>query len=74
MPPGHLDKISSEIDTSQCAVCIELTAKLNTLYMLLMFILQSGRTPLKAACEGGHSVTAQLLIEKGADLDKQDRV
>ena len=27
-----------------------------------------------AACEGGHSETAQLLIEKGADLEKQDQV
>ena len=27
-----------------------------------------------AACEGGHSTTAQLLIEKGAGLDKQDEV
>ena len=27
-----------------------------------------------AACEGGHSATAQLLIEKGADLNKQDQV
>ena len=42
--------------------------------MLLMFILQERRTPLIAACEGGHSKTAQLLIEKGADLNKQDEV
>ena len=39
-----------------------------------MFILQIGRTPLIAACKGGHSKTAQLLIEKGADLNKQDKV
>ena len=42
--------------------------------ILSMFIFQSGRTPLIAACKGGHSATAQLLLEKGADLDKQDRV
>ena len=42
--------------------------------MLSMFIFQQKRTPLIAACEGGHSATAQLLIEKGADLKKQDRV
>ena len=32
------------------------------------------RKDTKAACEGGHSTTAQLLIEKGADLNKQDIV
>ena len=42
--------------------------------MLPMFILQSGKTPLIAACERGHSETAQLFIEKGADLNKQDNV
>ena len=31
-------------------------------------------TPLIAACKGGHSATAQLLIEEGADLDKQDYI
>ena len=45
-----------------------------TLYILSMFNFQSGRTPLIAACEGGHSATAQLLIEKGADLSKQGNV
>ena len=30
-----------------------------------------GNTPLLAACERGDSNTAQLLIEKGADLSKQ---
>ena len=39
-----------------------------------MFTFQRGWTPLLAACEGGHSATAQSLIEKGADLNKQDRV
>ena len=39
-----------------------------------MFIFQMGRTPLRAACGRGHSATAQLLIEKGADLNKQDYV
>ena len=33
-----------------------------------------GMTPLIAACEGGHSTTAQLSIEEGADLDKQGNV
>ena len=35
---------------------------------------QRGRTPLIAACERGHSETAELLIEKGEDLEKQDKV
>ena len=57
------------IDTSQCALCIiELT--INCTH----FIFQWGRTPLIAACEGGHSATAQLLIENRADLNKQNKV
>ena len=35
---------------------------------------QRDRTPLIAACEERRSETAQLLIEKGADLNKQDEV
>ena len=46
----------------------------DNLCILSMFIFQSGRTPLIAACGGGHSATVQLLIEKGADLDKQGNV
>ena len=46
----------------------------DNLCILSMFIFQSGRTPLTAACGGGHSTTAQLLIEEGADLNKQDQV
>ena len=46
----------------------------DNLCILSMFIFQSGKTPLIAACEGGHSTTAQLSIEEGADLDKQGNV
>ena len=46
----------------------------DNLCILSMFIFQRRRTPLIAACEGGLSTTAQLLIEKGADLNKQDQV
>ena len=46
----------------------------DNLCILSMFIFKRKRTPLTAACEGGHSATAQLLIEKGADMDKQDNV
>ena len=38
---------------------------------LLLFatqLFQDGRSPLKAACDGGHTKTAQLLIDKGADV------
>ena len=45
-----------------------------TLFMLLMFIFQWGSTPLIVACERGDTKTTQLLVEKGADLNKQDRV
>lgn len=36
--------------------------------------IQSGRTPLIAACEGGHFEIAWLLIEKRASLNQQDHV
>ena len=49
-----------------------LTILLPLLYKCSFF--QRERTPLIAACEGGHSETAQLLIEKGADLNKRDLV
>ena len=39
-----------------------------------MFIFQRGMTSLIAACKIGHSETAEMLIEKGADLNKQDEV
>ena len=39
-----------------------------------MFIFQGGMTPLMAACEGGHSTTALLLIKKGAAVSKQNLV
>ena len=44
----------------------------DNLYMLSI-CFQRGRTPLIAACEGGHSETALLLIEKGADLSSHVR-
>ena len=44
------------------------------LYILSTFIFQRGRTPLIAACEKGHSESAMMLIEKGANLNKQDGV
>ncbi len=37
-------------------------------------LLQEGNTPLHIACENGDTKTAQLLIKKGADLHKCNRV
>ena len=39
-----------------------------------MVLKDTGSTPLIAACEGGHSETAKLLIEKGADFKQEDWV
>ena len=44
---------------------------------LLLFatqLFQDGRSPLIAACEGGHTETAQLLIDKGVDVNKTGQV
>ena len=54
--------------------CYHICPPADNLCILSMFIFQRGRTPLIVVCEGGHSETAQLLIEKGADVDKQDYV
>ena len=35
---------------------------------------QTGRTPLSLACENGLSDVAQLLINKGANMDVTDKV
>ena len=47
------------------------------LFKLLLFtthLYQYERSPLLAACQGGHTETAQLLIDKGADVNKASRV
>ncbi len=31
-------------------------------------------TPLHAACEKGHTETAQMLIDRGANVNKENRV
>ena len=33
-----------------------------------------GETPLRAACNGGHTATAALLINKGADVNNRTKV
>ena len=53
---------------------LDISPPADNLCIQSMFIFQNGMAPLIAACEGGHSATAQLLIEKGADMDKQDNV
>ena len=48
-----------------------------SLFKLLLFtahLYQGARSPLLAAIEGGHTDTAQLLIDKGADVNKANRV
>ena len=37
-------------------------------------ILQSGQTALMMASNGGHVECVQLLLDKGAQVDHQDRV
>ena len=36
--------------------------------------LQLGKSPLLAACKGGHTETAKLLIDRGADVNQLDKV
>ena len=35
---------------------------------------QAGKSPLLAACEGGHNEIAKLLVDKRADVNMVDRV
>ena len=47
------------------------------LFKLLLFtthLYQDERSPLLAACERGHTETAQLLIDKGANVNKANQV
>ena len=39
-----------------------------------VFSSQWGTSPLKAAICGGHTETAKLLIDEGADMNKCDKV
>ena len=36
--------------------------------------LQFGKSPLLAACEGGHTEIAKLFIDRGADVNQLDKV
>ncbi len=54
-----------------------LFCRLIVLFYLLvqvLLILQDGISPLLAACRGGHTETAQSLIDKGADVNQCDEV
>ena len=45
------------------------------IYLLTASIYtQTGRTPLSWACKNGHRDVAQLLINKGANIDVTDEV
>ena len=36
-------------------------------------LLQEGNTPLHVACENGHTETAQMLIDRRADVNRHAR-
>lgn len=47
------------------------------LYVCLFLVLfpdEDGATPLMFAAIGGHLQIAQLLIDKGANVDSQDKI
>ena len=44
------------------------------LLLLTAHLYQDGRSPLLAACQRGYTETAQLLIDKGADVNKAGQV
>ncbi len=37
-------------------------------------LLQTEDTPLHLACKNGHTKTAQMLVDRGADVNREDRV
>ena len=53
---------------------------LQNMQMLMTYLLticiytQTGCTPLSWACKNGHSDVAQLLINKGANMNVTDKV
>ena len=47
---------------------------IQTTFVFTAHLYQDGRSPLLAAIEGGHTETAQLLIDKGADVNKANQV
>ena len=52
------------------------TSHTSKIYLILIkfFYSQYGTSPLQAAIERGHTGTAELLIDKGADVNKCDKV
>ena len=54
-----------DLKQSHCSFCLDI---------LLIYFYQNGLTPLLAACKRGDTETAQLLIDKGADINKEDEV
>ena len=41
---------------------------------LIMLLCETGASPLCIACQNGHTVTAALLLDRGAAVDLQDKV
>ena len=44
----------------------------HAMFMIVQLISPHQKTPLHLAAEGGHAGTAQLLVEKGADINVKD--
>ena len=55
--------VSLSLQYSQTTIC-----RSYSLFLFLLFSLQSGQTPVWCASCNGHSAVVQLLIENGADI------
>ena len=61
--------VSLSLQYSQTTIC-----RSYSLFLSLLFSLQSGQTPVWCASCQGHSAVVQLLIENGADISICDEV